>query len=173
MENQANSKSFIINNGVILGVLGILISVINYAFGTHLDPHWASSVGSGIFFIGIIILGINQFKKANGGFLNWGQGVKIGVGIAILAALISVIYNYVFITFVEPDFMAQIMEVQNQKFLDQGMSQEQIEAANAMSQKFQSPLFASAFGIIGSAIGGFIVSAIAAAIMKKSEEETY
>jgi hypothetical protein len=173
MENQANSKSFIINNGIILGVLGILISVINYAFGTHLDPHWSSSVASGVFLIGLIVLGINQFKSANGGFLSWGQGVKIGVGIAILAALISVIYSYIFVTFVEPDFMEQIMEVQNQKFLDQGMSQEQIEAANAISEKFKSPLVTSALGIIASAIGGFIVSAIAAAIMKKSEEETY
>jgi phosphoglycerol transferase MdoB-like AlkP superfamily enzyme len=168
MENQASTKSFIINNGVILGVLGVLISVINYAFGTHLDPHWSTSLASGIFFIGLIILGISQFKKANNG-----QGVKIGVGIAILAALISVIYNYIFVTFVEPDFMAQIMELQNQKFLEQGMSQEQIEAANAMTEKFKSPLITSAFGIIASAIGGFIVSAIAAAIMKKSEEETF
>ena len=123
--------------------------------------------------IAIIVLGISQFKNANGGFLNWGQGVKIGVGIAILAALISVIYNYFFITFVEPDFMTQIMDIQNQKLLDQGRTEEQIEAANAMTEKFKSPLFASAFGIIGSAIGGFIISAIAAAIMKKSEEEIY
>jgi len=72
MENEASSKSFIINNGVILGVLGILISVVNYAFGTHLDPHWSSSLASGIFFIGLIVLGINQFKTANGGFLSWG-----------------------------------------------------------------------------------------------------
>ena len=173
MENQASTKSFIINNGVILGVLGVLISVINYAFGTHLDPHWSTSLASGIFFIGLIILGISQFKKANRGFLSWGEGVKIGVGIAILASLISVIYNYIFVTFVEPDFMTQVMELQNQKFLEQGMSQEQIEAANAMTEKFKSPLITSAFGIIASAIGGFIVSAIAAAIMKKSEEETF
>jgi hypothetical protein len=42
-----------------------------------------------------------------------------------------------------------------------------------MTEKFKSPLITSAFGIIASAIGGFIVSAIAAAIMKKSEEETF
>ena len=173
MENQASSKNFIINNGVILGILGILISVILYAMGMHLDPHWSIGILQFILMIAIIVLGISQFKNANGGFLNWGQGVKIGVGIAILAALISVIYNYFFITFVEPDFMTQIMEIQNQKLIDQGMTEEQIEAASEMSKKFSTPLFTAAFGIIGSAIGGFIVSAIAAAIMKKSEEEIY
>jgi len=42
-----------------------------------------------------------------------------------------------------------------------------------MSEAFKSPLLIAATGIIGSAVGGFIVAAIAAAIMKKSEEETY
>ncbi len=173
MENQTNSKSFIVNNGVILGVASVLINLVLYAMGKHLDPHWSTSVISGALFIGLIIYGIKQFKDANGGFLSWGQGVKIGVGISIVAALIGVIYNYVFMNFIEPEFMSQIMEVQNQKFLDQGMTEDQIEAANEMSKKFQSPAIMAAMGIIGSAIGGFVVSAIAAAIMKKSEEETY
>jgi hypothetical protein len=42
-----------------------------------------------------------------------------------------------------------------------------------MSQAFQSPGIMAAGGIIAYAIGGFIVSAITAAIMKKSEEENY
>ncbi|ARV05213.1 DUF4199 domain-containing protein [Polaribacter sp. SA4-10] len=173
MENQANSKNLIINNGVILGVASVLLSLTLYAMGMHLDPHWSTSVISGALFIGLIVFGIKKFKEVNGGFLSWGQGVKIGVGIAIVAALIGVIYNYVFMNFIEPEFMSQIMEVQNQKFLDQGMTEEQIENANEIGKKFQSPGIMAAMGIIGSAIGGFIVSAIAAAIMKKTEEENY
>jgi hypothetical protein len=66
-----------------------------------------------------------------------------------------------------------MMEVQNQAFIDQGMTEEQIEMSNEMSEKFQSPGIMAAMGIIMYAIGGFIVSAIGAAIMKKSEEEQY
>ncbi|WP_088324786.1 DUF4199 domain-containing protein [Polaribacter tangerinus] len=173
MENQVNSKNFIVNNGVLLGVVSIVINLVMYAMGMHLDPHWSVGLLTGVLFIGFIIYGIKQFKTANGGFLSWGQGVKIGVGIAVLAALVGAIYQYVFNTFIEPDFMSQMMEVQNQKMLDQGLTEEQIEAANEMSKSFQSPTMIAAFGIIGSAIGGFIVAAIAGAVMKKSEEETY
>ncbi|MEE9408532.1 MAG: DUF4199 domain-containing protein [Polaribacter sp.] len=173
MENQANSKGFIVNNGVILGVASILLSLVMYATGSHLDPHWSSSVVSAALFIGIIILGTKKFKEANGGFMSWGQGVKIGVGIAVLAGLIVVIYNYIFMNFIEPDFMSQVMEIQNQKFLDQGMTEEQIDAANEMGKSFQSPGVMAAMGIIGYAIGGFIVAAITSAIMKKTEEENY
>lgn len=173
MENQTNTKSLIINFGIYLGIATVLTSLITYALGMHLDPHWSVSVISGILFIGLIVFGIKKHKENNEGFLSWGQGVKIGVGIAIVAALIGTIYNYLFMTFLEPDFLNQVMEVSNQKLLDQGQTEEQIEAINKMSEAFKSPLLIAAMGIIGSAVGGFIVAAIAAAIIKKSEEETY
>jgi hypothetical protein len=173
MENQVSSKSFMVNNGVVLGVASVIYSLVIYATGNHLEPHWSGSIITGAIFIGAIFFGIKQYKTANGGFLTWGQGVKIGVGIAVLGGVIVVIYNYIFMNFIEPDFMSQMMEVQNQVLLDQGMTEEQIEAANEMSQAFQSPGILAAIGIISYAIGGFIVSAITAAIMKKSEEENY
>ena len=173
MENQVSSKSFMVNNGVILGIASVLFALIMYATGNHLAPHWSASIVNAVIFIGIIVYGIKQFKAASGGFLSWGQGVKIGVGIAIVGGLIMVIYNYIFMNFIEPEFMTQMMEVQNQALLDQGMTEEQIEAANAMTSSFSSPGIMAAVGIISYAIGGFIIAAIAAAIMKKSEEETY
>jgi hypothetical protein len=173
MENQLSSKSFMVNNGIILGVASILFALVLYATGNHLSPHWSASIINAIIFIGIIIYGIKQFKEANDHFLSWGQGVKIGVGVAIVGSLIVVIYNYLFMNFIEPDFMNQMMEVQNQTYLDQGLTEEQIEAANKMTSSFSTPGIMAAVGIISYAIGGFIVSAIGAAIMKKSEEEAY
>jgi hypothetical protein len=173
MDNQAESKSFIVNNGAMLGGASILFSLVLYATGNHLPPHWSASVISIALFIVFIVLGTKQFKAANGGFLSWGQGVKIGVGVAVLAGLFVVIYQYVFSSFIEPEYMAQLTEIQNKAFFDQGMTQEQIEAANEMTKTFQSPGIMAAVGIISYAIGGFIVAAITAAIMKKSEEETY
>lgn len=173
MENQVNSKNLIVNKGGTLGVAMVLVSIVMYASGNHLEPHWSSPLITTALFIGIVVWGIKSFKSENGGFLSWGQGVKIGVGIAVLAGLINVIYSYIFMNFIEPDFMNQMMEVQNQAYIDQGMTEEQIENANEMVKKFQSPGITAAMGIIAYAIGGFIVSAIGAAIMKKSEENQY
>ena len=173
MENQANSKSIIINYGLILGVISVLLNLIMYAMGKHIDPPVLFSILSGAALIGIIVLGIKKFKETNGGFLSWGQAVKIGVGISIIAALIGVIYNYIFISFIEPDFIAQTIEIQNQKMIDAGYTEEQIEAANSFTEKMKNPTIVAAIGIIASAIGGFIIAAIAGAIMKKSEEELY
>ena len=173
MENQVNSKNLIINKGLTLGAAMVLISLVMYATGNLLEPHWSVSLITSALFIGIVVWGIKSFKSENGGFLSWGQGVKIGVGIAILAGLINVVYMYVLMNFIEPDLMNQMTEVQKQIFIDSGMTEEQIENANEMGKKFQSPGISAAMGIIAYAIGGFIVSAIGAAIMKKSEENQY
>ncbi|MDB0603463.1 DUF4199 domain-containing protein [Tenacibaculum maritimum] len=173
MENQINSKSIIINNGLILGIISILLSVTMYAMGKHLEPHWSLSIISGILFVVLIVMGIKQYKAASSGFISWGQAVKVGVGISLIAALASVIYNYTFVTFIEPDFMNQMMEIQNQRMLEKGMTDEQIDAANAMAKGMSSPIMGAAMGIISSAIIGFIISAIAGAVMKKTPEEQY
>lgn len=173
MENQTDSKKIIINYGIILAAISILLALSSYATGSHLAPHWSMSVITIIAFIILIILGVKKFKESNNGFLSFGEAVKVGVGIAILSALIGSIYQYIFMNFIEPDFMNQMMELQAEKFLDAGLTDEQIEASQEMGKKFSSPFVMFAFGIIGSAIGGFVVAAITGAIMKKDQEEEY
>ncbi len=172
MENQVNSKSIILNYGLYLGIASVLISLIMYALGMYLEQNWIAIILSFVIMIILIVLGIKKFKETNEGFLSWGQAVKIGVGIAIISGVISIIYQQIFINFIEPDFMNQMMEIQNQKMLDAGYSEERIDAAKEMSEKMGT-LTDSAMSLIGTAFIGFIISAIAGAIMKESKEEEY
>ena len=173
MENQANSKSIIVNYGLYLGVSAVLINLVIYAMGMHLDQSWIAGTAGFVIMIIFIVLGIKKYKEANGGFLSWGQAVKIGVGISLISALISIVYQQIFNNFIEPDFMAQTLEKTQQAWVDAGMTEEQIESSLEMTKKMQTPLILSAMGIIVSAFIGFIISAIGGAIMKESEEEQY
>lgn len=173
MENQTNSKSIILNNGLYLGLTGVIVGLILYAMGKSLELQWVSSVVGFIATIAFVVLGLKTFKKNNGGFMSWGQGLKIGMGIVMISAVITVIYTLLFTNVIEPDFQQQAMEFQQQKWLDAGMTQDQIEAFTESSEKFQSPAIVSAMILAISAFIGFVISAITAAIMKKSEEETY
>jgi len=175
MENQANSKSIILNNGLYYGLLLVLTSLIVYALGKHLDPT-AGYISLGITAIALIgfpIFGMSTFKKNNGGFMSWGQGLKIGIGIVILGSLISIIYQYIFATVIEPEFYAQVEEVTRKGLLEAGFTEEQVETQVEMQSKFQGTLIGNALSLLFMAFVGFVVSAIAAAVMKKSEEETY
>ncbi|PQJ73521.1 MULTISPECIES: DUF4199 domain-containing protein [Polaribacter] len=173
MENQADSKSIILNYGLYLGVIGIIVHLILFATGSLLEFQWINSLVSFVAMIALIIIGIKKFREANDGFISWGQGVKIGLGITMISAVIALVYTFLFMNYIDPTFQQQAMELQQQKWLDAGMTEEQVDNAVAMAQKFQSPGILAAIILATSAFFGFIISAIAAAIMKKSEEETY
>jgi hypothetical protein len=173
MENQANSKSIILNYGLYLGVIGIIIHLVLWATGQLIALNWVNSVVWIIALVTFTVIGIKNFKEAAGGFISWAQGLKIGMGITMIAAVITVIYTLLFINVIDPGFQEMAMEVQKQAWLDGGMTEEQIEGFVSTAEKFQSPAIASAMILGFSAFIGFIFSAIVAAIMKKSEEEQY
>ncbi|MAD98062.1 MAG: DUF4199 domain-containing protein [Flavobacteriaceae bacterium] len=173
MENQASSKGIILNNGLYLGLTGVIVGLILYATGQSFELQWVSNVVGFVATIVFVVLGMRAFKANNGGFMSWGQGVKIGMGIVMISAVITVVYTILFTQVIEPDFQAQAMEIQKQAWVDAGLTDEQIEQSMEMAEKFQGPGIAAAFILAISAFFGFIVSAITAAIMKKSEEEAY
>jgi hypothetical protein len=175
MENQASSKGIILNNGLYFGVILVLASLVTYAMGMHLDTvgGYINFAILAIVIIAFPILGMSSYKNINGGFMSWGQGVKIGVGIVIIGTLISIIYQYVFSTFIEPEFYAQVEEVTRTGLFDAGMTEEQIEMQIEMQSKFQGTLVGGAVGLLFFAFIGFVVSAITAAVKKHTEEDSY
>lgn len=172
MENNNNSsKALILNYGLILGGIAILISLIQYALGEHLSPKPVYGIVSFVLMILAIVFGVKNLKKANHGYISFGEAIKVGVGIAVVSAIISIVYNLIFINFVEPDFIDQMLQKQEQDMFNKGMNEKQIEAAMGMANKMKGPFISSAVGIVASAFFGFVISAITGAIVKKSKEE--
>ncbi len=173
MENQVNSQSIILNYGLILGVIGSIVHLALWATGNLIELNWVNSL---VWFIGLIafvIIGIKKFKEASGGFMSWGQGVKIGIGIALISGVVSVIYTLLFMNVIDPGFQDLAMEAQQQAWLDNGMTEEQIETFTESAKNFQGPGMIAALILGMSAFFGFIISAITSAVMKKTEEDQY
>ena len=174
MENQENtSKQIMLNYGLLLGFSTILINVAVYAMGKTYDPHWSVGVLSLFITVVAIILGIKKIKELNSGFLSLSEALKTGLGIALISGLIGVVYTLIFTNFIEPEFFSRTLEVSQQKMMEAypNFSDEQLEASTEMAKKMSGPFISSAMAIIGSLFVGFIISLIAGAIMKKSDEE--
>lgn len=177
MENQKiSSKQVILNYGLILGILAIFSSLIPYVLnGLNMDPPlWQKLLGWAILIV-VIILGIKKFKDFNNGILSLGEAMKIGLGIALIGALITAIYIFMFFNYVEPDFMGQLAVQMEEKMMEQNpdMSEDQIDMAINMTKKFMSPLAMVFFMIIGNLIMGLIISLIGGLIMKQDESHNY
>jgi len=173
MENKKSTATqTMLNYGLILGFVSVLMSVGIYAMGMIYDQGVAVALVSFVIMAVIIFLGLKNFKVGNGS-LALGQALKIGLGIALVGAIISIIYNQIFINFIEPDFMENMMKVAEQKMLEQNpnMTDEQLEMAKGMQEKMSSPLIGIAMGVIGSLFFGFIISLIEGLILKSPSIE--
>lgn len=170
MENQkVQAKKHILNYGILLGIVSIVLGVIMYVTNSHLEPGVIFAVIGFLILVAVISLAIKAFKKDNGGYLSLGEALKVGVGTAVIGAIISAIWMFVLITFIEPDYMAQVMEIQQEKMLEMNpnMTEAQIQSAMDISAKFSSPWIITAFAILQNLFFGFIIALVAGLVMKK------
>ncbi len=174
MENQkSSSKQIMLNHGLQLGVVSVLLSVSIYAMGKIYDQGiWVMLISFTIMAV-IIFLGLQKFRNSNNGLLSLGEALKIGLGISLVGAIVSIIYTQIFLNFIEPDFMVNMMKVAEQKMLESNpnLTDDQIETALSIQKTFSKPIIGIAMAIIGSLFFGFIISLIEGLILKKTDED--
>ncbi|SRX76295.1 DUF4199 domain-containing protein [Aequorivita antarctica] len=171
METQtASLKKIALNYGVLLALLSIALQVISYVLDVHIDRPWWLTVLQLLISVTAIVYGIKAFKTINAGFLTLSQSLKVGLAISLVAGIIAVIFNYIFMNFIDPDFIQKTLDFSREQMIENypNMSQEQIENSLEISAKFMTPWIMSAFAIIATLFFGFIISLIAGLIMKKN-----
>ncbi len=174
METQkASIKNIALTYGVLLALFSIIVSVITYITGNHLQPKWYVSVISLLVSVYVIVLAIKKYKTGNEGFLSLGEAIKVGLAVSVISGILIAIYNYIFMTVIEPDMVNQIMEISREEMIESNpnMPEEQMEMALNMSQKFMQPWIMSTFAILGSLFTGFIISLISGLIMKQNRPD--
>jgi uncharacterized membrane protein len=170
-ENQPKTEKFARNYGIILGVLSIVFAFMLYVAGLQYEQSSSLFIVNLSIMSGVIIFGIYKFREANGNLLTISEAIKVGIGIALVGTIIGVIYQMIFINFIEPDFIANMMEAQKMEMITQNpnMSQKEIDAAVSMMEKFSGPFLSAAIGLIGGLFLGLIISFIGGLILKKQE----
>ncbi len=170
MESQKpNAGKFAMNYGLILGLVMITIAVVLYVTGMALEGvQWPNFIYYIVFPV-VVIYGINQYKKTNANVLTLKDALKVGLAIAVISALVYVIYGFVFNYLIDPEFMGQAMEVAKDKMLENpNITEEQAEQSMKAMDFFSNPLIGSAFWLAMSAFFGLIYSLIGGLVMKSN-----
>lgn len=175
-QTMANSsiKKLAINYGLVLGGISLLFSVAQYAMG---DFTIGQSGGNPIytflaFVIGVVIvvMALAKLKKGQGGFMQFGEGFKLGFSIYIYSALVTVVWMLLYTMVLEPNYKEDALDATAEQMYEQNpsMSDEQMETAISWTEKFMSPVALVVMTILVSAFIGAIISAIVSAIMKNN-----
>lgn len=171
---KTEAKKFILNYGVLLGILSVLMGVVTYVTNAHLQPSIIYTIIGFLILAVVIILGIKAYKSENAGYLTIGESLKLGVGIALIGGLFSALWMLILMNFLEPVYMVHMADVQRETISEQNpnLTDEQLDSAMEMAAKFSSPWISIAIVIVGNMFLGLIISLIAGLVMKKENPYT-
>ncbi|QLE02158.1 DUF4199 domain-containing protein [Galbibacter sp. BG1] len=172
MENtQPTTGKYALQYGLLLGGISVVFGLMLYFADMHYQQGIPTLVISLVIMLAVILIALKQFKKANGGYMTFGEALKIGIGLCLIGGIIGMLFNLLLSNVIDPDMVEKQLEIARAKMVDYGMTPEQIESQLEMSRKFSGPLIQAAFGLLGSIFFGFILTLVPALIMKKSKSE--
>jgi len=161
----------VINTGFLWALSGIVFALIPSMTGNASDVSMGYLLAGGALVVNILILiySIKKFRDVDlGGYMTFGQGFLFIFFASIYCAVILGIFSYIQMTFIDPGMMDEAVNAQMAEMEKQGLTEEQIEAANSMTGFMKTPIFVAAITIFSKMIGGIIIGLILSAIFQKN-----
>ncbi|PWL38517.1 DUF4199 domain-containing protein [Flagellimonas aquimarina] len=167
-ENQPKTGKFSLNYGLILGGLSVVFGIMLFTQELHTSQSPALMIIGIVMAAVVTFIGISNFRKANKGFLTLSEALKIGAGIALISAIIAIVYNLVLTNVIDPDTPSKIMDARLGPALESGeITQEQFDLQKEQSIKFW--WMGYPFILIINVIIGLVLGLITGLILKKAK----
>ena len=168
METQKITPGkFGVNYGLILGGVMILIGVIMYVTDMALEGKQWPQYLYYIIFPAVIFYAISKYRSHNAGNLSLSEALKVGMVIAVVSALVYVVYGLIFNYVIDPEFTEKMIKVAEDKVAESGLSPEVKQQQMEWIERFSNPVLGFSFWIALSAIFGLIYSLIGGLVMKR------
>ncbi len=166
MEQNVNVWKANLTNGLILGLIGIVYSLVMY----FLDLSLNKTQGYIFILVQIVVLFyLVKSYRANymHGMITFGQALGAGIIIFLYYSIIIAVFSYILFAFIDPNLIDKMLAGTEEQLLERGLSQSQIDTSMAVQQKLMKPAFISGISIFGSMFQGLIMSLLVAAFVRK------
>ena len=148
---------------LITGLLWIIVDFILRATELSFKYSIYMSASILVYVVGIV-MAHRFFKQQNQGFMTYGQGMLIVLVLSLISGLLSGIFNFVYVNFIDADYPLR-MRTDFEAWMSSmpGVQEEQIEKslADMSDEKVKSPLQIGKGAMAGAFIGlipGLIVT---------------
>lgn len=166
MEEKVNPWKSNLTNGLILGLVGIMYSLVMYFLDLTFNP-----VQGYIFIvvqIGMIYFLLKSYRdNFMHGQITYGQSLGAGMIIFLYSSIIVAVYTYLLYTVIDSGLVAKQMAFQEAEMVKRGIPQASIDAGMAMQAKLLKPAIIAPLSILGSMFWGLIVSLLISIFIRK------
>jgi hypothetical protein len=166
MENKIPYLKLVMTYGAIVGFMLIL-----YQFFLQLAGLSQSKPMGYISFI-LLILGLYftllHFRdKHSNGFITYGRSLGTGTLIGLFTSVILSFFIYLQLKVLDPSILEEVFVMAEDKFLDQGVSEDQVESIMALTRKYTTPGFTAFVSMLTYTFWAFILSLIVSIFVKR------
>jgi hypothetical protein len=166
MEQEVNAWKTNLTNGLILGSVGIVYSLLMY----FLDLTFNKTQG----YVGILIqLGVLYFllksyrDNFRHGQITYGQSVGAGVIIYLYYSIIVAIFMYILYSVIDPGLVKKSLAFAEEAMIKKGVPQAAMDAGMNIQAKLMKPAIMAPLSIFGSMFFGTISSLIISIFIKR------
>ncbi|QNL21114.1 DUF4199 domain-containing protein [Hyphobacterium sp. CCMP332] len=168
MENELTIKSQGMKWGLILGLMSTIVGLVVNLFDLYANDGIIQLVSLALV-LGALIFAFQEYKAANEGFMEFGEGFGMGMLILAISGVFSGILSYIYMKFIDTGIVERIKDIQLTEMESQGLSDEQIDMAMSMSEWVMNPEMMTVIGFVVNIFLGAIIALIVAAIMKNKK----
>ena len=168
-ENETTTGKISLKYGLISGLIGIAFFVVLNLTGQGMNQS-LSYIGY-LILAAIIYLAHKAYKDEGDGFMNYSQGLGIGTLLTLISSILSSIFFYIYVSFINKDYIQQVLDVSRQKMEDNGTPDAQIEQAMDFTEKMMTPVIMPIIGLVMTVFFGFLISLVVSAITQKKRPE--
>ena len=108
---QISTKQYMINYGLMTSVVLLTFSLMLFFLDAHYEQDTVVQITNSVITFAGITLGCLAYKKANDNNIQASTVRKMGTGMSLIIALVSIFYTLFLTNVMEPDFMDKVLEI--------------------------------------------------------------
>ena len=166
MEQKVNAWKTNLTNGLIMGLVGIVYSLIIY----FLDLSFNKAQGL-VFLVIQIALLYFLLKSYRDNYLHgqitYGQSLGAGVIICLYYAVIMALFTYILYTVIDTGLLSKQLAFTEEALVKKGLPQASIDARMAIQSKIMKPGIMAPLSIFGNMLWGVILSLLVSIFIRK------
>lgn len=160
--------------GLINALLLIALNLVLYITNAQTSLGYLNSILVFMIVISTSYFGViacrNEYYN---GFLTYGQGVGAGFFINALACFLLSFYTYIFVVFIDPDYLNNILSQSKKMMIERGDSEEIIATSMGWVKKFTTPFYFSLFAGLGNLFSSFIGVLLLSIFTRKEDPNSH
>jgi len=171
MENKTSLSQFTLKYGIVTGLAIIVFSVIIYLLDVSLETQRNIGYIAWVILIVGMIWAIKDFRnKVLNGFISYGKAFSVSFLTGLFAGILASVWQFILMKFIDPGLVQKILDASEEQLMNNpDITEEQLEMAMSMTEKFTTPAMISVWSLVAYVIIALIIGLIISIFMKKEE----